>query len=295
MSPTTSVVVNTLNEEANLPYALGSVRSWVDDIVVVDMESDDRTAEIARSFGARVFSHERLGFADPARQFAISQALGDWILILDADEMVPRRLAERLMAIAKEDVVDVVVIPWRNFVFGEPLKAGGWGPHQAAYPRFFRRGAVSTNGRVHDFLNPSSDARLLTLKHSSGLAMVHFNYSDVTQFLEKLNRYTSIEAEQAFARGAHPYPLNSIIRALLGFLKRYFGRGGFRDGWRGLYLALLMTSYRWAVAAKLRELQETGGRGPVIASYRAEAERLLSEYDDARTDPPDSDNASFSR
>jgi glycosyltransferase involved in cell wall biosynthesis len=84
------VVINTLNEERRLPYALRSVQDWVDEIVVVDMHSDDKTVEIAEAFGARIFTHERVGYADPARAFAFARATGDWILILDADELVPR-------------------------------------------------------------------------------------------------------------------------------------------------------------------------------------------------------------
>ena len=85
-----SVVINTLNEERRLPYALRSVQDWVDEIVVVDTHSDDKTVEIAEEFGARIFTHERVGYADPARAFAFARATGDWILILDADELVPR-------------------------------------------------------------------------------------------------------------------------------------------------------------------------------------------------------------
>jgi glycosyltransferase involved in cell wall biosynthesis len=74
---TISVVINTLNEEHRLPFALRSVRDWVDQIVVVDMHSDDGTVAVARDFGAQVFMHERLAYADPAREFALAQATGD--------------------------------------------------------------------------------------------------------------------------------------------------------------------------------------------------------------------------
>ena len=86
---TISAVLNTLDEERRIAFALRSVRPWVDEIVVVDMASSDRTVEIARSFGAHVASHARTGFVEPARAFACAQAAGDWILVLDADELVP--------------------------------------------------------------------------------------------------------------------------------------------------------------------------------------------------------------
>ncbi|PYU89881.1 MAG: glycosyltransferase family 2 protein, partial [Acidobacteria bacterium] len=116
MGPRISVVVNTLNEEKNLPYALRSVRSWVDEIVVVDMHSQDRTVEIAREYGAKVYSHEPMGFVEPARAFAVAQAGGDWILILDADEVVPLLLSRRLREIARRDEADVVTLPRLNYL-----------------------------------------------------------------------------------------------------------------------------------------------------------------------------------
>jgi glycosyltransferase involved in cell wall biosynthesis len=85
--PRISAVFNTFNEEKRLRFALRSVKPWVDEIVVVDMHSSDATRTIAENFGAKVFLHEPLGYADPARAFAVAQATGDWILMLDADRL----------------------------------------------------------------------------------------------------------------------------------------------------------------------------------------------------------------
>src|SRR5262245_29586580 len=103
MAPGISVVINTRNEEKNLPHALRSVRPWVDEIIVVDMCSEDRTVEIARSFGAKTFPHEPLGYCEPARAFALGQATQPWVLILDADEMVPAPLSRALRSAAAGD------------------------------------------------------------------------------------------------------------------------------------------------------------------------------------------------
>src|SRR5688500_11736752 len=91
--PKVSVIINTLNEETNLPDCLESVR-WADEVVLVDMHSDDRTMAIAGEFGCRMFSHERTGYVEPARNFAITQAQHDWLLVLDADERVSPGLAQ---------------------------------------------------------------------------------------------------------------------------------------------------------------------------------------------------------
>ena len=97
-----SVVINTLNEEKNLPRVLASVKKLADEIVVVDMESNDKTREIARKAGARVFKHKRMGYVEPARNFAIGKAKSEWILILDADELVTETLAKKLKGISNK-------------------------------------------------------------------------------------------------------------------------------------------------------------------------------------------------
>ena len=113
-----SVVINTLNEEKNLPRAIKSVKDWVYEVVVVDMHSDDSTVELARSLGARIFNHKKMGYVEPARNYAITKAKGDWILVLDADEEIPGRLASKLKALAQESEASYYAVPRKNIVFG---------------------------------------------------------------------------------------------------------------------------------------------------------------------------------
>lgn len=284
--PTISVVINTLNEEQRLPFALRSVREWVDEIVVVDMHSDDGTVDVARDFGAEIFMHERLTYADPARAFALARATGDWILVLDADEIVPYPLSRRLQEVAADDEVDVVSIPWRNYLLGAALEHTGWGPAQDRHRRFFRRGSVSARPDIHDYLYTDVRARVLDLPIEPGLAVVHFNYRDVTQFVEKLNRYTSIEAASASYRG-HSGAARATLRAAREFARRYLRHSGYRDGWRGFYLSALMAIYSLVVSAKREELLRNGPPEAVDEVYREVAERVLAEYGDRR-DPSDS-------
>jgi glycosyltransferase involved in cell wall biosynthesis len=277
MAARISVVINTLNEERRLPYALRSVQGWVDEIVVVDMQSDDRTVEIAEASGARVFAHERLGYADPARAFAIAKATGDWILILDADELVPPRLARRLSNIAAADEADVVDLPRFNYLLGEPLAWTGWGPAQDHHQRFFRRGWVESTGDIHNFLRIREGARVLRLAPDRGLALVHFAYTDVSDFIERLNRYTTIEAVGRTAGRHRVRRARAIAATILEFTNRFLRHKGYRDGWRGFYLAGLMAFYRFAVYAKEQESTSIGTREDVEHLYEAEAERWLSD------------------
>jgi len=274
-----SAVINTLDEEHNLPFALRSVKTWADEIIVVDMHSTDRTVEIARNFGAKVYFHDPMGYADPARAYAISQATGDWILILDADEVIPEPLSRKLVEIARGATdVDAVKISWINYLLGAPLWHTGWGPHQDKHVRFFKRGLVNSSATIHDFLKPVSGARIFEIPYQEGCAIVHFNYVDISQFIEKLNRYTTIEAQQAMERGERAGSFQSLLKAAKEFLSRYFKAQGYRDGWRGFYLSALMCFYRIVVAAKLQELYRSGPREVVESQYRSEAEKLVSEY-----------------
>jgi glycosyltransferase involved in cell wall biosynthesis len=273
-----TVVLNTWNEEANLPNALQSVRSWADEIVVVDMHSQDRTREIAESFGAKVYLHKWLGFSEPARAFAIEQAHSDFVLLLDADEMIPEPLSRKLIELANAGQYDVVKLARSNYLLGDKLEHTGWGARQDRHLRFFRRGSLTTSATIHQYLHPVPGARIYELQAEPGYCIVHFNYIDVTQFIEKLNRYTTVEAQQAKERGQTASGWSTTRQLVSELYRRYLKKGGYRDGWRGFYLSLLMAMYRVGAAAKLAELN--AGMGPDSAReiYRQVASDLLRAY-----------------
>jgi glycosyltransferase involved in cell wall biosynthesis len=280
MRATITVTVNTLNEENRLPYTLRSVHLWADEIVVVDMYSDDRTREIAESFGAKIYLHERTGYVEPARAFAMEKATQEWVLMLDADEIVPASLSRRLREIAQNDEADVVLIPWRNYLLGKPLDYAGWGMQQDYHARFFKRGYFRFMDTIHQFGRIPKEARVLKLPPQVEFAVSHFNYVDIAHFVEKMNRYTSIEANEIFKSEIRTSPFRALNKAIRKFIHVYLQRKGFREGWRGFYLAALMAFYRLLVQAKLTERQQSGTREEVEAFYHQEAERLLKEYEE---------------
>ena len=275
MAARISVVINTLDAEAELPAALRSVTPWADEVVVVDMQSTDRTAEIARAAGAIVHGHERAGFVEPARAFAVARASGDWILILDADEVVPGTLAARLRSIAARSDVDVVVLPRRNWIFGAPMRGGGWAPGQDAHARFFRPGALRLPTRIHGALAPEPGRRVLDLRHEPDAALVHFNYVNVAQFLARLDRYTTVEARLAAEDGRRPSWARTALRGVREFTSRMFRLAGWRDGWRGVALAGLMAHYHFVTEVKLREIRAGASAEEIRRRYAEAAERLV--------------------
>ena len=187
-----SVVVNTINEGKDITRALRSV-TWVDEIVVCDMGSTDGTVKIAKNLGARIIIHPFVNYVEPARNFAISKALGEWILILDPDEEIPNSLAEKLREMVDQPKSwDFVEIPRKNIIFGRWMKGSGWWPDYNI--RFFKKGSVKWGDKIHR--PPETFGRGLQLPSEEGYAIVHHHYGSVSQFLERMDRYTNIQAKE---------------------------------------------------------------------------------------------------
>lgn len=247
-------LIHTRNSELHLEAVLQSVR-WCDEIVLVDMESTDGTIAVAQAAGARVVPHKNIGLADPARQFGLEQAKGDWILALDSDEIVTPALAKRLQAIAAKNETDVAHLCFRNYFFGRELKGSGWSYKNIVVPRFFKKGSLTYGEHVHDFIRIKPGAREMKLIDKN-LAVVHFNYLDVSHFIQKLDRYTDFEAKKS--------PTGSLwYQALRELGGRFFLLGGWRDGWVGFYLAWAMAFYRLSALAKAR----TPDREEIVQIY----------------------------
>jgi glycosyltransferase involved in cell wall biosynthesis len=274
MPPTISAVINTYNEEGNIASCLEAVR-WCDEIIVVDMESDDRTVEIAGGYTDKIYSHKKVLAFDIARKFAVEKAGGEWILLVDADELVPRSLAETLQRIAQEDRADIVAFPFKTYMLGAWIRHTGWWPEY--HPRFFRRGALTFSGTVHAYLSETPGARKLTLPATEEHAIVHFAYRDSEHFVTKLNRYTSIEGQQMMSAGKRFSLFRMLAAGFRGFQVRYLTQKGFLDGYRGFFLSVMMGFYRALAYIKLWEACEFQEE-PVSRRYQKLKEDLLKEY-----------------
>lgn len=230
-----SVVINTLNEEKNIRRVIDSVK-WADEIIVCDMYSDDETVKIAKEMGAKVVFYKRVGYVEPARNFAISKASGDWILILDADEEIADKLADRLRKIAKNSLeINYIEIPRKNIIFGKWIKYSGWWPDFQI--RFFKKGKVLWNDQIH--IKPKTEGEGLKLELEEKWAIIHHNYQTIGQFVERMNRYTQIEEEQLRKSGYQFSWQDLFEKPMSEFLSRFFAREGYKDGLHGLSLSLL--------------------------------------------------------
>jgi len=234
---TISVVVNTRNEEENLPKAIASVKSLADEIIVVDMESTDKTVEIAKKLGAKVFNHKPIGYVEPARNFAISKATKDWVLVLDADEEVSEDLAKQIKEKADDSEIDYYRIPRKNIILGHYMKHANWWPDYNI--RFFRKGYVSWNEVIHTV--PMTQGVGGEIEAKEELALIHHNYKDIDDYLERMVRYSKIQSQELIKKNYKFVWSDLITKPVNEFLSRYFAGRGYKDGIHGLALSLLQS------------------------------------------------------
>jgi glycosyltransferase involved in cell wall biosynthesis len=244
-APRLSVVLVTRNEEERLRACLESV-AWADEIVVVDAESEDKTATIAREFTDHVVVRPWPGYAIQ-KNLAIDLATGDWTLSLDADEVVSAELtADIRRVLAADGPADGYAVPRRNIFWGRWVRHGGLYPdHQV---RLFRRTRGRFNARaVHESV--SVDGRVERLAGH----LEHRSYRDLSDYLARADRYATLAADEAVAQRRRARVSDLVLRPFGRFLVMYVVRRGFLDGWRGFLLASLYAYYVLIRTAKIWE------------------------------------------
>lgn len=240
-----SVAIITLNEEERLRACLEGV-AWVDEIVVVDAGSSDKTAEIAREFTDRVLFHAWEGYA-AQKNYALTQCGHPWLLSLDADELVSPELRAEIEAVLEHDgPADGYEIPRKNFFLGRFIRHGTWYPDYQL--RLFRRGRGAFQpASVHESVRV--DGRTTRLR----APLIHQSYRSIEEFVARANRYSTLAAEELAARGQGGRWGDLLLRPAWRFFSMYLLHRGFLDGWRGLLLAALYAHYVFLRAAKARE------------------------------------------
>ena len=247
-----SVVINTKNAATSLAATLDSVQ-FADEIVVVDMHSVDKTEQIAKQYQAKFLLHDDIGYVEPARNFAIEQASHEMILVLDSDEVLSPALKQKIMIILNQkDAADVYLIPRKNLVFGSwPQHTGWWPDYQA---RLFKKGQVIWSSIIHQ--QPTIKGRIVKLPAEERFALIHHHYPTVHSYLERLNRYTSIQAENSVKGFSQDVSSSKLISAFFNeFFRRFFVFSGYKDEVVGVGLSFLQASYELAVQLKQWEMK----------------------------------------
>lgn len=232
-----TAIVLTHNESAQIADCIKTLR-FADRIIVFDSYSTDDTVSIAQRCGADIFQHEFENYAEQ-RNAALDAAdeMTDWVLFVDADERISDALAEEI----REKIAYPDFAGWRaprhNYIFGVLTKGAGWYPDYQT--RLLRVGQASYDRQraVHEVVKLYGEEG--TLRNP----IIHYNYVDIDQFMNKQENYARMDAQSLYAQGVVPRHHTFILQPLRQFYWRFVTLGGYRDGWHGLRLSLLMARY----------------------------------------------------
>ena len=243
-----SVVINTYNAEQHLQRVLDAVKDF-DEVLICDMESTDSTLEIAEKNHCRVVTFPKAGHSivEPAREFAIHEANCQWVLVIDADEVVTMSLRNYLYdVISKDGAPAGICIPRKNFFMGRFL--------HAAYPdyvlRFFLKDKTHWPPVIH--CSPEVDGEVIRIPATQKeMALVHLANDSVSDIIRKSDTYSNYELTR---RSEEDYGIGALIgRPLFRFVRSYFIKKGFLDGKAGLIHAMLEAFYQFSFVAKIIE------------------------------------------
>jgi glycosyltransferase involved in cell wall biosynthesis len=262
-----SAVIIAVNEEEMIEGAIASC-TFADEVLVVDGGSTDGTVHRAKLAGARIVERP---FDDFARQrtFALSQAKGEWVLFVDADERVTKELRDEMSALLAGDAGDdCYTIPRKNMALGQWL---GWHFGAADAPRRLVRRAVARypDARVHEVLEVSTHAYGALTGH-----LVHLTHRSVADLVDKINRYAGLEAADAVARGARQPSTKAILASFPRAFWRYWRSGLRKEGTVGAVEAVLLAFNRTLVEIKVWERHRN------LPARYAEAEAALRDEED---------------
>jgi glycosyltransferase involved in cell wall biosynthesis len=242
-----SVAIIARDEEARIGDCLESVQ-WVDEIVVVDTGSGDRTLEICQKYPCHVHRAPWQGYA-AAKNLALTLTTGDLLLSLDADERVSQELRAEIASLrqqALETLAEGYAIPRRNYCWGRWLKHGGLYPDYQL--RLFKRGKGRFGERrVHESVEV--DGRVAYLASP----LEHYSYRGLSEVIARLNHYSDLAAQDRAEHGPPFHGWALVMRPLARFLRNYLLKQGFRDGLPGLIMAV---SYAYGVFAREAKLWE---------------------------------------
>lgn len=242
-----SVVISAFNEEKKIEECLKSVKKIASEIIFIDNTSTDKTVEIAKKYTDKVHIRENNLMLNVNKNYGFAKANGEWILNLDADEVLTEELSQEILDLEDDNKTGGYFVSRKNIIFGKWIEHTGWYPDYQ--PRLFRSGKGKFEEKhVHEFI--SIDGETKHLKNP----LVHLNYESISQFLDKMVRtYTISEANALIERG-YIFNFSDIYKMpLKEFFSRYFARQGYKDGVHGLSISLLMGFYHFIVYLRLWE------------------------------------------
>lgn len=245
-----SIIMVVRNEEGQIRECLKTV-SWADEIIVIDQSSTDSTVRITREVTDKVFITEPKGYCEPDRNIAIEKASGRWIFYIDADERVLPELRDEILSIVRsDDPRPAYYVKRRNYFLDKWVKTCGWYPSPVL--RLFKKGEVVFPDEIHQV--PPHMEEYGYLKND----LLHYSYRSLEEYFEKFNRYTTQLAKEEFKSGKRITAFNVILNFLLRpsyyFLLKYIYYRGYKDGFRGFFIAFSSALTVFVYKAKLWDI-----------------------------------------
>jgi glycosyltransferase involved in cell wall biosynthesis len=247
---TLSVCSVSYNEEWIIARTFNAVKDIADEMILVDSGSTDQTREIAASLGVKVFIEDLYKGCGLQKNVAIDKCTCDWILFLDADEVVSDELKAEIVRITQlPDAADVYKVRFQSYCFGRLIKHGGWSSFYKV--RFFKNGAGRFSPHIiHSYFETRENAVMSKIDAD----IRHYTYKDITHYISKNNRYTNEKALMMFMAGKKPQVIKLIFSPIIRFFKSYFFKLGCLDGVDGLIMSILGSWYAILQFLKLHEL-----------------------------------------
>lgn len=244
-----SVVLITFNEENKIRRTIEAVSALTDDIVIIDSYSTDRTPEICRELNVTFVQQEWGGYGKQKNTGHL-YARYDWILSIDADEVVSPGLLEELKQLPLTAPLQLFNIPFKTYFCNQLIRFGGWNPQH--HIRLFNKKHTEWDTlAVHETLIYPKGYEIVSLKNS----ILHYSYDSVEDYLSKSDTYTTLFAERLLARGKKASWIKLYISPPFTFIKEYFFKLGILDGAMGFRIACFNFNYTYQKYAKLRALQ----------------------------------------
>lgn len=242
-----SALILARNEEATIDGCLRQL-DFVDEIIVLDQSSSDKTVKIAQKYTDKVITTTTHDF-DKNRNILLREAKGEWLLYVDSDERIDKSLKEEILNSIQSKTDSAYYFPRKNFVLGKWLRHGGWWPDYV--PKLFKKSdLVEWFGKVHE--SPKVNGKMSYLKHP----LEHHTARSISQMLQKSIIWAKVEAELAASAGHPPVTKLKVLKAMLTeFLSRYILKIGFLDGRRGLIQGIYQALHKAIVLTYLWEIQ----------------------------------------
>ena len=244
-----SACIIAFNEARRIKKCLDSLRVFEETVIVIDSRTDDDTERIAREYGCRIYREDWKGFG-PQKQSCIDKCANDWVFIIDADEVLPEETAREISKVLGDRAADAYAMPRKNFFHGRWMRHGDWWPDWQV--RLVNRKKGVFNSVIHErwvLGDGGTEGKIRA-------PIEHFCFDKYADMIETMDKYSTIIAEDMFAKGIRADASTPLLHACWMFLRFYALKRGFLDGFDGLAMAFLKAGGSFFKYAKLLELQK---------------------------------------